>query len=161
MNDPFSNDDDYGFEPPSWPQAVLIAVLMAVLFGLAAMRAIGAEVISYRVIDGDTIEASLMLEFGYPARAETFRLHQFDAWESRRIRKSLKLTPAQWDVEIPKGKAASAALSKLLAEAKVIELREVKTLRSDPWGRGLADLYVDGKLAADILRAQGHERTKP
>lgn len=139
----------------------LIAIIVGAIFIAAiASHALGAEVTKYRVIDADTIEAELRLEFGHPTRPEKYRLHDFDAWESRRIRKTLNLTPKEWDAEVIKGKAAKADLEKLLKDAKVIELREVKALKKDPRGRELGDLYIDGVNAADILRQRGHERPK-
>lgn len=148
-------DDDKPTPGAWWLAGIVLGIVMLAVF---ASKARGAEVRSYRVVDGDTLEATVRIEFGYVLPAQIYRVYGFDAWESRRIRKSLKLTPAQWNVEVVKGRAAKAALESLLKSASVIELREVKALRGDPYGRELVELYADGKEVGAIMRSQGHER---
>jgi len=109
-----------------------------------------------RVLDGDTVEGTISLGWDVQLAKQTVRCLSYDAWETSRRRRSVKVT----DEEIEKGKLATAYL-KELAE-KGIWVSEGARSR-DNYGRVLGELYVnlDGKLyeVADLMRANGHCRS--
>lgn len=137
----------------------LIAIIAALVFiACVAKAARSAEALEIRVIDGDTFDARPKLEFGVLLDEKTFRIYNFDAWEARRTRASLELSPLEWTEELRKGKAAKASLEHILLTAKKVEVREVMNTKRDPWGRVLVEVYADGKYVADLMKEKGHAR---
>ena len=110
-----------------------------------------------RIIDGDTIEADVVLPWGVTLREQNIRAAGFDAWETSRRRKSVNLVPD----EVERGKRAEAALAALLETGRLYLLPDTNEPR-DAYGRILARWQIDrdGELVdvADIMRAAGHER---
>lgn len=156
---PYFDDDEFGPEPPGWSAAIILAVLLAVLFVWLSTAAKAADARSIRVVDGDTFDCVIDPGFDLISPPRRVRIAGFDAWEATTARRSLKLTKEQWAVELPKGKAAKAALQKLISEAEAVEVFEPRPkAKRDPWGRMTLLVYIDGKEAGELMRAQGHER---
>lgn len=116
------------------------------------------EVRDIRVIDGDTIEGTIYLGLDVSICC-VIRASDFDAWESRKIRRTVDVT----DEEVVKGKAAKAAAEELLlgADTRAV-LADVGTKR-DAYGRVLAVLWVekvDGEVVSFAARMAegGHGR---
>lgn len=137
-----------------WLTGLLVGLLLLVLL---TSQALSADAINIRTIDGDTFSADIEIGFGIVLKDQTVRIYNFDAWESKKIRRSLELTDKQWEQELPKGKAAKIALENILMLAKRVEVREVRT-KDDPFGRLILEVYADGKYVADEMRRKGHER---
>ena len=110
-----------------------------------------------RVIDGDTLEANILYPWDVTLRDQTVRCMGYDAWESSKRRRSVKVT----DEEVVKGKLATSAFSELLNSSSAVYLIPGKSPRG-PYGRILATvmLRVDGKRVnvADWMRSHGHVR---
>lgn len=108
-----------------------------------------------RVIDGDTIRADIHLGEGVTLDDRSIRALGYDAWETSRRRRSVRVT----DEEIAKGKMATAALKELFARGEVW-VRICK--KRDKWGRRLAELTVrtaDGELdISQEMKRGGHVR---
>ena len=126
-------------------------IAVALLVALAAYCASAAEATGVRVIDGDTIEVeNLDLGWSVALRDVTIRAADYDAWESSRRRRSVRVT----DEEVVKGKAATEALRKYL-EGKTLT---VTPAGQDRYGRLLGVLQVDGTSVADWMKTNGHLR---
>jgi endonuclease YncB( thermonuclease family) len=128
--------------------------LLAVLCLIAA-PAYGAEATNIRVIDGDTFECDINLGFGTVKPNQHIRIYSFDAWESQRIRQSLKLSPAQWEQELIKGRVAKQSLESLLKMAKVVRVNDL----GQSFDRWVCEVYADGVYVADYMKAKGHARS--
>jgi hypothetical protein len=113
--------------------------------------------------DGDSVNGTIVLPYGLALHHAHARLTGYDAWESRRIRRTRgKITPA----ELRRGKAAKAELARLLTEAKAAWL-EPDPAQFDAFGRPLGRLYLEqanGRIL-DVARwmiAHDHDRdTRP
>lgn len=125
------------------------ASILAALLALAPQPALS----NIRVHDGDTIKADVVLGFGLVWHDRDIRVAGFDAWESNRARRTVKVTAG----EIEKGKLATAALEQLLGSAKRVSVLESSGPR-DPHGRVLLWVFADGKEIGATMRAAGHER---
>jgi endonuclease YncB( thermonuclease family) len=147
--------EDGGTRNPLW--WLFVCIIAALFLAAVVNTARPAEALSIRVIDGDTFEAVPKLEFGVQLDARVFRIYNFDAFESRKGRDTLELSPLEWTEEIRRGKTAKAALENILMLAKKVEIREVMTKR-DPWGRTLVEVYADGVYVAEEMTKRGHAR---
>lgn len=112
----------------------------------------------HRVVDGDTIEADVLLPFDVALLHQKIRCSDYDAWESSKRRSSVDVT----DAEVTKGKAATKDLKELLDSMPIIWLLPADECR-DNYGRLLGRLYVaDGKRKAfpvsEWMTARGHVR---
>lgn len=109
------------------------------------------------VIDGDTIRGDIDLQWGITLRNETIRAADFDAWETSRRRRSVRLA----EDEVERGRRAKEYLSGLANGCEIVlvpgdEPRGV-------YGRILAKWYLRtdaGHLVsiADLMRDGGHVR---
>lgn len=124
------------------------------------------------VIDGDTIKADVHLPYGVTLSQETIRASDYDAWESRRIRRSVgEIT----DAELANGKRSKAAL-----QAYADDLKNPLTLLPpvdhttapelpghhkiewrDNYGRLLGQLWRRNRSIADDMHRNGHTRPTP
>lgn len=150
--DPYFEHLEPETEPPGWLAAILIAVAMAVLFVWLSTAAIGADARNIVITDGDTFKCDIALGFDVVLHDQSVRIKGFDAWESTRRRRTVRVT----ERELGKGLEAKAALANLLHHAEHVGLVEADG--RDPYGRRLLWVYADGKEVGAILRAQGHER---
>jgi micrococcal nuclease len=94
------------------------------------------RVISFRVVDGDTIVATIDMGFSV-SRKDTFRLARIDAPQ----------------IDKPEG-----IVSLMSLKAKLEGVDKVVTLWSkskDKWGRWLAEVYVGDENVNDWLLANG------
>ena len=111
-----------------------------------------------RVLDGDTVEGTISLGWDVQLSKQVVRCLSYDAWESSKRRRSVKVT----DEEVQKGKLAAEYMRELSEGG--VWVREGKRSR-DNYGRILGELYVarEGKLyeVADLMRAAGHCRVDP
>jgi endonuclease YncB( thermonuclease family) len=112
-----------------------------------------------RVLDGDTIEADIMLGFDVTLDDQSIRLQGFDAWEVSRRRRTVTVT----DDELAKGAIAKKELTELLATHKGrIYLRPAKEGRG-VYGRVVGYLVIytkDGDII-DVdkwMKGRGHAR---
>jgi endonuclease YncB( thermonuclease family) len=148
---------------------IAVAVTPYLLFGAEPEAAIGVlpveehppvsavpvEVIS--IHDADTLRVNVLLPFGITLRDKSIRAFGYDAWEVSRTRQTVKVT----ENEIVKGKAARAALAKLIETGT---LYVVDSTAADPYGRTSAWLYVrrkdDGRFVsvAAYMKNAGHCR---
>lgn len=109
------------------------------------------------VVDGDTIMAHFVnLPFDVCLRDQRVRAQSYDAYESNRLRFS-----DTTDVEIAKGKKATAYLESLKAKGTLFVVSRGRP--RDGWGRLVADFYVrtdDGKTinVASAMKDGGHVR---
>lgn len=117
------------------------------------------SVTSYQ--DGDSFGGDLLLPFGITIRDQKFRIRDFDAWESSRIRQTVgEITEA----ELAKGRKAADALRSLLTGAdNVYVTGDFKAVHS--YNRLEVEVWVDprgpeSKLerVSDRMRALGHDR---
>lgn len=113
------------------------------------------ELTDIAVIDGDTIRADIPLGFGVVLDDVTIRFADYDAWESSKRRRSVRVT----DEEVERGKEATDFLKRRIAGG--IAIREHTPAR-DRYGRILAVAMVrDGstwiRLSA-VMEAAGHVR---
>lgn len=112
-----------------------------------------------RVVDGDTFKVNIVFPWNVTLRNQTVRCLGYDAWESSKRRRSVKVT----DEEVAKGKLATSAFSELLNSASAVYLIPGKRPRG-PYGRILATVMcrVDGKRVnvSDWMRSHGHVRQK-
>ncbi len=131
----------------------LIAIIVALVYVACVVKACySAEARSIIVLDGDTFRSDLHLGFDVVLHDQTVRIHNFDAWEVSRKRRTVTIDNA----ELEKGEKAKQALAAMLHSAKRVEV--VESGERDPYGRRSCAVYVDGKSAVDALRAGGHER---
>lgn len=127
---------------------------------------------SITVIDGDTIKADVHLPYGVTLSQETIRASDYDAWESRRIRRSVgEIT----DAELANGKRSKAAL-----QAYADDLKNPLTLLPpvdhttapelpgnhrvewrDNYGRLLGQFWRRNRSIADDMHSNGHTRPTP
>lgn len=111
-----------------------------------------------RVIDGDTIQADIVLPWAVTLRAQMIRASDYDAWESTKRRQSVEVT----DEEVRLGERATEALDRLQKGTTLYARPDTEP--RDNYGRVLARLYYedrDGRLhaVADVMRDGGHLRT--
>lgn len=119
------------------------------------------EVVDYRVVDGDTIQGTLLLPWDiaiYPAK---IRAGTYDAWEISRRRRSLQIT----DEEIRKGKATKKALEGFLATGRVFLGTGASSRgKRDNYGRivGVLFLAADNRVlrVGEWMRNNGHVRNE-
>ena len=108
-----------------------------------------------RVKDGDTIEANIDFPLKLSLRDESIRMDSYDAWETSKRRRSVKVT----DEEIQKGLVAKQALVDWLRTGKPYLRPQQKR---DVYGRVLGTLYIEkqGVLyeAARFMTKNGHAR---
>lgn len=108
------------------------------------------------VHDGDTITATVIMDFDVAIYSKPIRFYGFDAWETTRQRQSVTVT----DEEIVKGKLAKEYLIKLVANSKLY--LEPKESGYDKYGRILGTVYVlkDNKLVSlsELMIKAGHQR---
>jgi endonuclease YncB( thermonuclease family) len=89
-----------------------------------------------RVMDGDTLEATVKFPWGVMVRKK-FRAVDYDACESSKRRRSVKVT----DEEVKIGKKATQEFKKLLSENElIIDTDKGKT---DLYGRPLVIFYYE------------------
>jgi len=135
----------------------LLAGIIAALFLAAVVNtARPAELVNVTVLDGDTVRADIDIGFDIILKQQTIRIYNFDAWEASKARRTLDLSPLQWQEEIRKGMSAKMALTGILKNAKQVTVHEVSG--RDPYGRRLLMLYADGKDVADTMKEKGHQR---
>jgi endonuclease YncB( thermonuclease family) len=146
---------------------LIVVVVSGVVTVLAAEEAPRQPVASHnlagalcevtRVIDGDTLEVDIIFSWDLTLRNQTVRCLGYDAWESSKRRRSVKVT----DEEVAKGKLATSAFAKLLDSASAVYLVPGKRPRG-PYGRILATVMcrVDGRRVdvADWMMSHGHVR---
>jgi len=150
-----------------WNALIGSGVILLLVVGFAS-RLLGVEPVAYleisevEVIDGDTIKAVVHLGGGVNLDKQSIRAVNYDAWESRRFRRSKpfsSFTDQQWEAEVIKGKVATNAVSELIASGKLFVVLESKR---DTYGRLLGRFYVyrNGNLfgVADELKRGGHTR---
>ena len=112
-----------------------------------------------RVIDGDTIKATIQLGFSITIANRSIRLQGFDAWETSKRRKTVNVT----DEELAKGKLASKALKELLDEhTGRIYLKPAKKSES-VYGRLAGYLHIYPEMGdpidiAEFMTANGFTR---
>ena len=114
---------------------------------MVALPACEYELDNIRVIDGDTIEADILFPLGVTLRGEYIRFSDYDAWESTKRRRSIKVT----DAEVVKGKKATALLIDLI-EGKMVVLMLAQGER-DNYGRilGRAAVYADDGSRTELI----------
>ena len=112
-------------------------------------------VIGFRVIDADTVE--LIIDQGFhDYRAETFRLPEFDAYETRGPNRE-------------RGREASSRLVELLTNADAVKVVSIKNPRGETaqgkYGRYIAELFIYQPAliggwvrVTSILAAEGFEK---
>lgn len=105
-----------------------------------------------RVVDGDTIRGDVVLPFGITLRDQTIRALEYDAWESSRARRTVKIT----DEELAKGREAKAQFAKLVASGRVFV--EPGRQERDPYGRLLARVWVHSEDAWISLAVWGKSK---
>lgn len=108
-----------------------------------------------RVLDGDTVQGTISLGWDVQLSNQMVRCLSYDAWESSKRRRSVKVT----DEEVVKGKLAAEYLRELVEGGAWVSAGDRPR---DNYGRILGELYVniDGKLyeVADLMHAAGHCR---
>jgi len=126
---------------------------------VASGKLAGALCEVIRVVDGDTLKVNIVFSWDVTLRDQTVRCLGYDAWESSKRRRSVKVT----DEEVVKGKLATTAFSELLDSATDVYLVPGKQPRG-PYGRILATVIcrVDGRRVnvADWMQSHGHTRSK-
>jgi endonuclease YncB( thermonuclease family) len=143
-----------GPEPPPLPQPAEppgSAFAFPLLNGLP-------RAVNVRVIDGDTIDADIVLSWGVTLRRQRIRAADFDAWESSRRRRSVEVT----DAEVRRGKAASAGLAAMLNGCSLYLVPQPGEER-DRYGRVLAIWLLacdDGQpvRVRSLMAARGYLR---
>lgn len=91
------------------------------------------------VHDADTLNVDICLPFKVTLPNRTVRAWGYDAWETNRVRKAVKVTEA----EIKKGLQARSEFMELLKEGVVyVEDMESVRVRPDPYGRLLCRIWV-------------------
>jgi micrococcal nuclease len=93
------------------------------------------------VYDGDTIRADIDLGFGFWAKRRPLRLKGIDAPEMR-------------GDTLEAGRAARDFLRSLVFGKEVV----IETFSAGKYGRWLADVYVEGRHANDLMLVAGHAR---
>ena len=127
--------------------------LLAILVAVCLLGANRYELEGIRVIDGDSIEADVRLDYGVSLHKATIRFADVDTWEATNHRRTVIITPA----ELKRGQAATIALRKLLDNAKRVTIEPVSRER-DGYGRLLGRIYADGESVAEWLKERGHAR---
>jgi endonuclease YncB( thermonuclease family) len=125
-------------------KALALALALVASVAQAGEKLQSARVTAYRVVDGDTIEATLD---ALPGRLLNIRIRDMDAPESWRPRCA---------AEKRAGLAAKAALGRLLLQGEVTVSRV--DVGADKYGRTLADIQVDGGSVSRAMIAAGHAR---
>lgn len=138
-----------------------LSILVALIFAAAthAEDFQGYPLTNIRVIDGDTIEADIKLPWQITLRGQHIRCSDYDAWESSKRRRSVKVT----DVEVERGKAAAAFLLELATRHTFFIMPDKEP--RDNYGRILGTLhyYQNGgnKVSLSrIMTGHGHVRTE-
>ena len=108
----------------------------------------------HKVYDGDTITVTIHLPFGVDLPQKTVRAYGYDAWEIKKGRRTVRITPE----ERAAGKKAQQALSQLLKTEVWLE----DSGKHDPYGRISARLWVkNGENWIDVAAwavENGHTR---
>jgi len=112
-----------------------------------------------KVVDGDTVVATVKLRWNVGIVSTSFRLLDFDAWEISRKRKTVKFDSN----ELEKGRKAKVELENLIKDGEVFfEAKDGDEI--DPYGRPLARMFVlkDGQMieVSKYMKERGHDRTK-
>ena len=150
------------------PTSKFIARTLALAAVFCLIRAAAAQEIpagalfpltDVAVLDGDTIRADVRLPYSITLEDREIRAADYDAAESSRRRKTVKVT----DEEIVRGKAATAALKELLAREPRLFVQPPTGKGQDVYGRLLGTFYVwrrDGTWLplADFMRQGGFLR---
>lgn len=111
----------------------------------------GYELANIRVIDGDTIEADVLLPWSITLRQQPIRASDYDAWESSKRRRSVEVT----DEEVRRGKIATEQLRGLAMRATIYALPASEG--RDNYGRILARLYyVDDQGRTESIAQMMH-----
>lgn len=124
--------------------ALTVATCAALVCGAAAAESIDVSVLSYRVIDGDTIAADLEVWPGVTVHESRIRLRNIDTAE---------IFSPKCDLEKQRGLAARDALTAFLAGKK---LRLVNVEQEKKWGGVVVDLYAGPDDAAKFLVDNGY-----
>jgi len=114
---------------------------------------------NFKVIDGDTFRADFILPYGIVLESQVVRCNDYDAWESKKLRRTVGLIT---DAEVAKGLLAKAALQKL-ADTKRMTLQppnDAKRYR-DVYGRILGKLFANDESVAEHMCRDGHCRSEP
>jgi hypothetical protein len=114
---------------------------------MVALPACEYELDNIRVIDGDTIESDILFPLGLTLRGEYIRFSDFDAWESSKRRRSVKVT----DAEVVKGKKATALLIDLIEDKMMVLMLDQG--ERDNYGRilGRAAVYADDGSRTEVM----------
>jgi len=138
---------------------LILAILLLYAPALANEPTFAATVV--RVIDGDTLVATVHLPWGVDLRERTFRAIGYDAWETSKRRKSVSVTTN----EVARGKEAKADLEKLLDDGLRVSPPNVSDRDIDPYDRDAARFYFQrgGRWlpVAEWMREHGHTRFRP
>jgi endonuclease YncB( thermonuclease family) len=139
---------------------ILIALLIVVLPAVCQGEDFnGYQLTNIRVIDGDTIEADILLPWSITLRQQGIRASDYDAWESSKRRRSVEVT----DEEVRRGKIATEQLRGLAMRATIYALPDKEP--RDNYGRILARLYYvdeEGRTEsiAQMMTRGRHVRTQ-
>jgi len=110
-----------------------------------------------RVLDGDTVQSTILMPWGLGLVDRFVRLLDYDAWEIHRRRGGQVIS----DAEIAKGLVAKQALTDLCAKATSASV-ERGPRDFDDFGRVLGRLFLttpDGEInVAEWMTAHGHTR---
>lgn len=96
------------------------------------------QLVEVVAVDGDTVNARILLPWKVSLGPESIRASNYDAYESRRNRKTVGPIT---DGEIASGKAAAKALEELLTNSRVFVVPDGNGKR-DAYGRILGELWL-------------------
>jgi len=97
---------------------------------------------SVRVVDGDTIEATIDLGYHTQVITQTFRLHGIDAYETRRGAWYKKLPKEEGERLLELGKKAKSLVQDLVNTADEVWIQSIKGSSKGKYGRWLAILFA-------------------
>ena len=120
------------------------------------------KLIVKRVIDGDTIVASIIMDLDICLVEQIIRMSDYDAWESSKRRRSVDVT----DEEVQKGKIATKMLKILLSNHEYVYIKIDRSNQRDHYGRVLGSIVIvtgDNKVIylKDWMIEGGHIRVEP
>lgn len=116
----------------------------------------GIELRNVGVVDGDTIHADLLLPYGIVLEKQTIRASDYDAWESRKIRRSVG--PIS-DAEIARGKRAKEHLQRLVSDGPIyLEAPGKNEEQRDSYGRLLGKFMLNGSSIKSAMQNSGDTR---
>lgn len=133
----------------------MIGGLIIVVAVLGAPPAGALPLANVVVKDGDTVSADVLLPLDIIVHKESIRAGDFDACEVSKTRSAVEVTPE----EIARGKAAKAALKKLVADADQVWFIPYK--KRDKYGRRLGRIFVDDLSLKDWAEENNFVRPKP